>query len=81
MHGICPFFFSFFFFTKFDNFFHQGEKVFYLVKPTDQNLKLYEEWASSPKQSEIFLGSTVDGCYKTVVKQGQTLFIPTGNPF
>ena len=29
-------------------------------------------------QNETFLGDMVDKCYKLVVKEGQTVFIPTG---
>ncbi|KAL5014958.1 hypothetical protein ScPMuIL_009228 [Solemya velum] len=39
---------------------------------------LYENWVSSSNQSETFFGDQVDKCYKFVIKQGQTLFIPTG---
>lgn len=56
----------------------QGEKVFYLIKPTPENLALYEAWSSSPNQSEVFFGDKVDKCYKCVVPQGTTLLIPTG---
>ncbi|KAI8511679.1 Lsd1/2 complex PHD finger containing protein Phf2 [Branchiostoma belcheri] len=56
----------------------RGEKIFYLIRPTPTNLGLYERWASSSNQSEMFFGDQVDSCYKLVVKQGQTLFIPTG---
>ncbi|XP_043084773.1 lysine-specific demethylase 7B-like, partial [Puntigrus tetrazona] len=55
-----------------------GEKIFYLIKPTPVNLALYEEWSSSPNQSEVFFGEKVDKCYKCVVRQGTTLLIPTG---
>ncbi|KAG8523365.1 Lysine-specific demethylase 7A [Galemys pyrenaicus] len=55
-----------------------GEKIFYLIKPTDGNLALYESWSSSVTQSEVFFGDKVDKCYKCVVKQGHTLFVPTG---
>uniref|UniRef100_A0A8C1Q600 Lysine (K)-specific demethylase 7Ab n=1 Tax=Cyprinus carpio TaxID=7962 RepID=A0A8C1Q600_CYPCA len=55
-----------------------GEKIFYLIKPTPANLALYEEWSSSPTQSEVFFGEKVDKCYKCVVRQGTTLLIPTG---
>uniref|UniRef100_A0A8C5PU80 Lysine demethylase 7A n=1 Tax=Leptobrachium leishanense TaxID=445787 RepID=A0A8C5PU80_9ANUR len=55
-----------------------GEKIFYLIKPTDENLALYESWSSSVAQSEEFFGDKVDQCYKCVVKQGHTLFVPTG---
>ena len=56
----------------------QGEKVFYMVRPTPANLNLYETWLNASNQSELFFGDQVDKCYKCVVKQGQTLFIPTG---
>ncbi|XP_007950977.1 lysine-specific demethylase 7A [Orycteropus afer afer] len=55
-----------------------GEKIFYLIKPTDENVALYESWSSSVTQSEVFFGDKVDKCYKCVVKQGHTLFVPTG---
>ncbi|CAN2391787.1 demethylase 7A [Pristimantis euphronides] len=55
-----------------------GEKIFYLIKPTEENLALYESWSSSVTQSEEFFGDKVDNCYKCVVKQGHTLFLPTG---
>ncbi|OCT86077.1 lysine-specific demethylase 7A isoform X2 [Xenopus laevis] len=55
-----------------------GEKIFYLIKPSDENLALYESWSSSIAQSEEFFGDKVDKCYKCVVKQGHTLFVPTG---
>ncbi|XP_046878484.1 lysine-specific demethylase 7A [Hypomesus transpacificus] len=55
-----------------------GEKIFYLIKPTQTNLALYEAWSSSPNQSEVFFGDNVDHCYKCVVTQGTTLLIPTG---
>lgn len=56
----------------------QGEKIFYLIKPTPTNLALYEAWSSSPNQSEVFFGDKVEKCYKCVVPQGTTLLIPTG---
>ena len=56
----------------------RGEKVFYLIQPTNANLQLYETWITSPNQNETFFGDQVDACYKCTVKQGQTLMIPTG---
>ncbi|GFS13473.1 lysine-specific demethylase [Elysia marginata] len=56
----------------------RGEKVFYLIEPTKKNLDLYEKWLASANQSEKFFGDQVNECYKLVVKQGHTLFIPTG---
>ncbi|CAG5128861.1 unnamed protein product, partial [Candidula unifasciata] len=56
----------------------RGEKVFYLIRPTQTNLTLYEKWLSSSNQSESFFGDKVEHCYQMVVKEGHTLFIPTG---
>uniref|UniRef100_H3AYU5 Histone lysine demethylase PHF8 n=1 Tax=Latimeria chalumnae TaxID=7897 RepID=H3AYU5_LATCH len=56
----------------------RGEKIFYLIRPTGANLALFECWNSSSNQNEMFFGDQVDKCYKCPVKQGQTLFIPTG---
>ncbi|XP_006162481.1 histone lysine demethylase PHF8 isoform X4 [Tupaia chinensis] len=56
----------------------KGEKIFYLIRPTNANLTLFECWSSSSHQNEMFFGDQVDKCYKCSVKQGQTLFIPTG---
>lgn len=58
--------------------FIQGEKIFYLISPTPANLALFERWSSSSNQNEMFFGDQVDMCYKCSVKQGNTLFIPTG---
>ncbi|XP_069501408.1 histone lysine demethylase PHF8 isoform X2 [Ambystoma mexicanum] len=56
----------------------KGEKIFYLIRPTSANLTLFECWSSSSNQNEMFFGDQVDKCYRCSVKQGQTLFIPTG---
>ncbi|XP_063971927.1 histone lysine demethylase PHF8-like isoform X1 [Diachasmimorpha longicaudata] len=56
----------------------KGEKVFYLIKPTPANIQLYHQWMSSSSQSETFFGDQADACYKCVLKQGQTMMIPTG---
>ncbi|XP_062454648.1 histone lysine demethylase PHF8 isoform X2 [Rhea pennata] len=56
----------------------RGEKVFYLVRPTPANLALFETWSSSSNQGEMFFGDQVDRCYRCPLRQGQTLFIPTG---
>ncbi|XP_077386768.1 lysine-specific demethylase phf2 isoform X3 [Festucalex cinctus] len=56
----------------------KGEKIFFLIKPTSANLSLYERWRSSSNHSEMFFADQVDKCYKCSLKQGQTLFIPSG---
>ncbi|XP_074990870.1 histone lysine demethylase PHF8 isoform X1 [Calonectris borealis] len=56
----------------------RGEKIFYLARPTGANLALFEAWSSSRNQGELFFGDQVDRCYRCPLRQGQTLFIPTG---
>uniref|UniRef100_H2MCM0 Lysine-specific demethylase PHF2 n=1 Tax=Oryzias latipes TaxID=8090 RepID=H2MCM0_ORYLA len=56
----------------------KGEKIFFLIKPTSANLSLFERWRSSSSHSEMFFADQVDKCYKCTLKQGQTLFIPSG---
>ncbi|XP_052779281.1 lysine-specific demethylase PHF2-like isoform X2 [Mya arenaria] len=56
----------------------KGEKVFFLIRPTNANLGLYETWLGASNQSELFFGDQVDKCYKCVIRQGQTIMIPTG---
>uniref|UniRef100_A0AAY4EHG0 Lysine-specific demethylase PHF2 n=1 Tax=Denticeps clupeoides TaxID=299321 RepID=A0AAY4EHG0_9TELE len=56
----------------------KGEKIFFLIKPTSANLSLYERWRSSSNHTEMFFADQVDKCYKCTLKQGQTLFIPSG---
>ncbi|KAF5283043.1 hypothetical protein FQR65_LT14104 [Abscondita terminalis] len=56
----------------------RGEKIFYFIKPTPANLTLYQQWMTSTNQSETFFGDQVDCCYKCTLRQGQTMFIPTG---
>lgn len=58
--------------------FLQGEKIFYLIRPASANISLYERWQSASNHSEMFFADQVDKCYKCTVKQGQTLFIPSG---
>ncbi|KAJ3223790.1 Lysine-specific demethylase 7A [Clydaea vesicula] len=61
-------------------FYHilSGEKIFYFIEPTPQNLKKYELWTSNSSQGEIFFGETVPNCYKVHLTAGNTMLIPTG---
>ena len=56
----------------------RGEKVFYMIEPTDENLRKYQQWVSSSDQSEVFFGERVRKCYKVVLTSGNTFIIPTG---
>ena len=56
----------------------RGQKVFWLIPPTDDNLKLYEEWTLSGRQGDVFFGDSVEKCGRVEVLAGNTLFIPSG---
>ncbi|CAM9881478.1 unnamed protein product [Ascophyllum nodosum] len=56
----------------------QGKKEFLLVRPTQSNLELYEDWIRSPTQSQVFFGDLADICYRVVLNAGETLMIPSG---
>lgn len=56
----------------------RGEQIYYLARPTSANLGLFEAWARSRNQGQLFFGDQVDRCYRCPLRQGQTLFIPTG---
>ena len=50
--------------------------MFWLIPPTDDNFKLYEEWTLSGKQGDVFFGDSVQKCGKIILDAGNTLFIP-----
>ncbi|CAF3589268.1 unnamed protein product [Adineta steineri] len=56
----------------------RGEKIFYLIEPTDENLQKYANWSHSPTESETFLGDCVSNCYKMHLREENTVFIPAG---
>ncbi|KAF2012393.1 hypothetical protein BU24DRAFT_376174 [Aaosphaeria arxii CBS 175.79] len=56
----------------------KGRKTFFFIQPTKQNLKKYEEWCLSPKQSHEFLGQQVKECYRVDLFPGDTMLIPSG---
>jgi len=63
-----------------------GEKIFFLVPPTPDNLRLYEQFAKSANEAADSLpemGRFADlispnNRYVVTVKEGDTLFIPSG---
>ncbi|KAI8977144.1 hypothetical protein BDF20DRAFT_873250 [Mycotypha africana] len=61
-------------------FYHvlRGQKIFYLIEPTQKNLKKYQKWSSSPDQSTIFLGDEVKDCHSVELYAGNTMIIPSG---
>ncbi len=56
----------------------KGEKIFWLIPPTEKNLKQYEKWVMSNNQSNVFLPDLVDECQRIVLKQGWTFMLPSG---
>nr|QDF21454.1 histone lysine demethylase PHF8-like protein isoform X2 [Brachionus koreanus] len=56
----------------------KGDKIFYLIEPSDENLKIYEEWNKLKNQSEIFLGDKIQNCYQFELKAGNTILLPSG---
>ena len=55
----------------------KGKKVFFLIPPTDENLRHYEEWVLSGKQSHTFFGEMVESCCRIELVAGNTFFIPS----
>jgi len=56
----------------------KGKKIFFLIPPTDENLRHYEEWVLSGKQSHTFFGEMVESCCRIELVTGNTFFIPSG---
>ena len=56
----------------------KGEKVFWLIPPTEKNLKIYEKWILSGQQARFFLPDLVDDCQMICLKQGWTFMLPSG---
>jgi len=56
----------------------KGEKVFWIIEPTSENLAKYEKWTLSTKQEDVFFGDMVDRCCHIYLKAGDTFMIPSG---
>ncbi|XP_065831696.1 lysine-specific demethylase 2A-like [Oscarella lobularis] len=56
----------------------RGEKIFWLIPPTPENLIIYEEWVKSGRQQDVFLGDLVNECGLVRLREGYTFMIPTG---
>uniref|UniRef100_A0A6P6YIH7 [histone H3]-dimethyl-L-lysine(36) demethylase n=1 Tax=Dermatophagoides pteronyssinus TaxID=6956 RepID=A0A6P6YIH7_DERPT len=56
----------------------RGRKIFWLIPPTETNLRSYEKWTLSGEQSKIFFGDLVEHCCRIELESGNTFFIPTG---
>jgi F-box/leucine-rich repeat protein 10/11 len=56
----------------------KGKKTFFFIPPTKSNLKKYEDWCLSQRQSHEFLGLQVKECYRVDLSPGDTMLIPSG---
>ncbi|XP_031560229.1 lysine-specific demethylase 2B-like [Actinia tenebrosa] len=56
----------------------KGQKIFWLIPPTETNLQLYEKWVLSGKQQDVFFGDQVERCSRVFLNSGDTFLIPTG---
>ncbi|XP_060587380.1 lysine-specific demethylase 2A-like isoform X2 [Ruditapes philippinarum] len=55
-----------------------GEKIFWLIPPTDKNLAKYENWVLSGKQGDAFLADSIEECQMIQLVAGNTFIIPSG---
>ncbi|KAK7087382.1 hypothetical protein V1264_021442 [Littorina saxatilis] len=55
-----------------------GEKVFWLIPPTRDNVERYVNWVLSAKQGDYFLADHMDQCQMIRLKAGYTFIIPSG---
>lgn len=58
-----------------------GSKDFCLIVPSEQNLRIYEEWLGDPDQAHIFLADRIPDRSEVLripLKQNQTMIIPAG---
>jgi F-box and leucine-rich repeat protein 10/11 len=56
----------------------KGEKIFWLIPPTQKNLEEYEKWMISGRQASIFLPDVVEECQCICIKSGWTFMVPSG---
>lgn len=58
----------------------RGAKMFVLIKPSPENLSIYEQWLGYPDQESIFLPDKITNPQDVItvnLQTSQTLFIPT----
>lgn len=56
----------------------KGEKIFYVIRPSEANNSLFWNWSDSRNRLHTFFADQVDECFKYTLKAGSTLFLPTG---
>ena len=55
----------------------KGKKIFWLVKPTDENLELYKNWKLKSSDSSFF-GDVVKECQRVELKENSLFLMPSG---
>uniref|UniRef100_A0A0N5CCQ1 JmjC domain-containing protein n=1 Tax=Strongyloides papillosus TaxID=174720 RepID=A0A0N5CCQ1_STREA len=55
-----------------------GKKIFWLIPPTEENIKLHEQFMKGCKSTKEFLGETAKDCFRVTLCAGQTFLIPSG---
>ena len=55
----------------------RGEKIFFLIPPTEENLSAFEQWTLSGCQEATFLGDLAN-YQKITLQPGWTFFLPCG---
>ncbi|KAH7731530.1 jmjC domain containing protein [Aphelenchoides avenae] len=55
----------------------KGEKIFWIVEPTETNIFLYEEWLKTNGHNEAFFGKAAERCTRVRVHAGDTFIIPS----
>ena len=53
-------------------------QVFWLIKPSPNNIWAYEEWIRGGNNSKSFFGRVADKCTRVELLPGDTFFIPSG---
>jgi F-box/leucine-rich repeat protein 10/11 len=58
----------------------KGEKYFFLIEPSDNNFRIFEEWLNAYRAGTItgFFGDVVQQCAVVKMTPGQTLILPAG---
>ena len=55
-----------------------GARTIYLVPPTDENLKIYEERTKINSCDDRFFGDLANACYKLDTRENEFVYIPGG---
>ena len=56
----------------------KGGKTFYLIEPNETNINLFEKWSGMTNNTEILFSDQVSHCYCIELKEGNTIFLPSG---